>query len=72
MCISMEMSRGHIHIIVCNWCNKISDFGMVLNMIYLMSHSICNKNTNNRILKHLCEVEKSYIIPTGQIIITNI
>lgn len=45
---------------------------MVLNMIYLMSHRIYNKNTNNRILKHLCKVENSYIIPIGQIIITNI
>lgn len=43
---------------------------MVLNMIYLMSRNICNRNTNNRILEHLCEVEKSSIVPIGQIIIT--
>lgn len=64
--------RAHVYIIACNWCNKISDFRMVLNMIYLISHSIYNKTANNRILKHHCEVKKCYIISIGQTIITNI
>lgn len=44
---------------------------MVFNMIYIISHSIYNKYINNRMLKHLCEVETSYIISIGQVIITN-
>lgn len=57
--------RVYVYIIVCNWCNKIFDFRMVFNMIYLILYSIYNKIVNNRIFKYYCEVKKCYIIFIG-------